>query len=127
MTTILSVQANRRNALKSTGPRTIRGKLASSRNHLRNGVSSWKPVLLPFESRTAWEKLTLAELLETLVPAIKKEHNRLTAAERRAERELRRFRACSAVRPTGSARKFDRYERGLERSLTRALSPLREL
>ena len=50
-----------------------------------------------------------------------------STGQRRAERELQRFRLVSAARPTGSARKFDRYERGLERSLTRALSQLREL
>ena len=60
MTTLLRVQANRRNALQSTGPRTVRGKLASSRNHVRHGINSWKPVLLPYESRMAWEKFARA-------------------------------------------------------------------
>ena len=37
--------ANRRNALKSTGPRSANGKLASSRNAQRHGLSNQAPEL----------------------------------------------------------------------------------
>ena len=37
--------ANRRNALKSTGPRTPAGKLRSSKNHLKHGLCSDSPLL----------------------------------------------------------------------------------
>jgi hypothetical protein len=67
MSSPLQVQANRINALKSTGPRTGRGKQVSSRNALRHGVKSWKPVLLPWESGTAWEKFAAA-MLQDLAP-----------------------------------------------------------
>jgi len=44
------VQANRRNALKSTGPRTPEGKAAVRQNALRHGLLS-KETLLPGEDQ----------------------------------------------------------------------------
>jgi hypothetical protein len=67
MTTLLRVQANRRNALKSTGPRTVGGKARSSCNAIRHGLRTWKPVLLPGESPAAWKKFAQA-VLEDLGP-----------------------------------------------------------
>ena len=46
--------ANRRNALKSTGPRTARGKARSSRNSVKHGVLTTTPILPGIESREAW-------------------------------------------------------------------------
>jgi hypothetical protein len=40
MSTIKQIQANRLNALKSTGPRTLHGKGASSMNALRTGIDA---------------------------------------------------------------------------------------
>ena len=40
MATARQVAANRRNALRSTGPRTAAGKLASSQNALRHGLTA---------------------------------------------------------------------------------------
>ncbi len=40
------IQANRRNALKSTGPRTEEGKQASRRNALRHGLTAERLVLV---------------------------------------------------------------------------------
>jgi hypothetical protein len=48
MTTPARIEANRRNALKSTGPTTALGKALSSRNALRHGFRS-RSVLLPTE------------------------------------------------------------------------------
>jgi hypothetical protein len=42
------IEANRRNALKSTGPRTTEGKAAVRLNALRHGLRS-EEVLLPGE------------------------------------------------------------------------------
>jgi hypothetical protein len=39
------IRANRRNALKSTGPRTAAGKVASSRNALRHGLTAHQVVI----------------------------------------------------------------------------------
>lgn len=39
---IKKLEANRRNALKSTGPRTVEGKRRSSRNALKHGIFSSK-------------------------------------------------------------------------------------
>ena len=50
------LEANRMNALKSTGPRTRIGKAASSRNAVKHGVLSTTPILLAKESRKAWEE-----------------------------------------------------------------------
>ncbi len=46
MATPAQIAANRRNALRSTGPRTLEGKLAASRNALRHGLSSNAALLL---------------------------------------------------------------------------------
>ena len=42
------LEANRRNALRSTGPRTARGKASSARNATRHGLNS-RDLLLPGE------------------------------------------------------------------------------
>jgi len=46
----------RKNASKSTGPKTARGKAASSRNAVKHGVLSIAPVLPGVESREEWEE-----------------------------------------------------------------------
>jgi hypothetical protein len=40
MTSVKQVEANRRNALKSTGPKTEAGRLRSRRNALRHGLTA---------------------------------------------------------------------------------------
>jgi len=50
MTSKRQIEANRRNALKSTGPRTELGKRLSSKNALRHGLRAKGPV-------TPWEAL----------------------------------------------------------------------
>ena len=47
--------ANRRNALKSTGPRTQAGKAASSRNAVKHGIFAITPVLPGLENEEAWD------------------------------------------------------------------------
>ena len=67
MTSLLRVQANRLNALQSTGPRTTAGKAASSANSLKHGLRRWKPTLLPGESAVQWKKFAV-EIFDDLQP-----------------------------------------------------------
>lgn len=60
------IAANRRNATKSTGPRTSGGKAASSRNALKHGVLS-KQALSEYEDIQTFQTL-LAKLVEELEP-----------------------------------------------------------
>ena len=48
MTSLKQIEANRRNALKSTGPRTEDGKQSASRNAIRHGLTA-ETVLEPLE------------------------------------------------------------------------------
>jgi hypothetical protein len=59
--------ANRRNALKSTGPRSARGKARSSRNSVKHGVLTTTPILPGIESLEAWVEHRDG-ILESLAP-----------------------------------------------------------
>ena len=54
MATPAQIVANRRNAARSTGPRTPAGKAAASRNALRHGLTAQSP-LLPSEDSAAYQ------------------------------------------------------------------------
>src|SRR5690242_15445993 len=57
MTSPRKLAANRRNALQSTGPRTVGGKARSARNHpLVHGLLS-RAALLPTEDRREFERV----------------------------------------------------------------------
>ncbi len=60
-------EINRANAQHSTGPRSVEGKLASSRNSLKHGLASGE-LIIPGEDRAAFEAL-LNDLLEGHRPA----------------------------------------------------------
>jgi hypothetical protein len=55
MTTPARIEANRKNAGRSTGPKTPQGKGRASRNAVRHGLRSDLAVL-PFEQADAWER-----------------------------------------------------------------------
>ena len=57
MTSDKQVQANRRNALRSTGPKTPKGKATIQHNALKHGILS-QEVLLPNEDKSALEDLS---------------------------------------------------------------------
>ena len=57
MATQRQIEANRKNASKSTGPRTEAGKAASSANALRHGLTSELLVLLSDEDGDAFKRL----------------------------------------------------------------------
>jgi hypothetical protein len=56
MATLQQIEANRRNSLNSTGPRTPEGKAAASLNALRHGLRA-RTVVLPGESRVEFQQL----------------------------------------------------------------------
>jgi hypothetical protein len=64
---VIQIEANRRNALQSTGPRSEIGKKTSSLNALRHGLTS-RIVVLPTEDLAAYQTFS-AEFLVDLAPA----------------------------------------------------------
>jgi hypothetical protein len=70
VTSFTKVKANRRNALRSTGPKTLEGKSIIKWNSLKHGLLS-KEIVIPTgdgkENRTEYEIL-LSRLREDLQP-----------------------------------------------------------
>jgi hypothetical protein len=60
---VVQIEANRRNAQQSTGPRTEAGKKTSSLNALRHGLTS-RVVVLPTEDLAAYSKFSEAFLVD---------------------------------------------------------------
>ena len=85
--------ANRRNARKSTGPRTLRGKARSRQNALRHGLSVKLPKLATTDHKVEY----LAQLIAGPNPDPCRWHFAIIAAE--AELELRRVRAIRLSSP----------------------------
>lgn len=67
MSSAAQVLANQQNSLLSTGPRTSEGKLASSLNSLRHGLTG-QTVVLPGESTEAFDAFR-AKLFQDFAPA----------------------------------------------------------
>ena len=67
MTTQKQIEANRRNAQSSTGPKTEAGKAASSANAISHGLTAAGDVLLQDESVDAFEELQ-RDMLADLAP-----------------------------------------------------------
>ena len=57
MTSKRQIAANRRNARRSTGPKSAAGKASSSANALRHGLAAARAVVLPDEDADAYERL----------------------------------------------------------------------
>jgi hypothetical protein len=156
MTSDKQAQANRRNALKSTGPNTPEGKAVVRYNAIKHGLLSEDVVLVPGEDEAALREL--GELLrEELQPVGELENllvDRISAAHWRLRR-LNRVEAglfvnqgsvfrtpqaertdnidglgLSFLRDSGEANAFSklsRYEATIERSLYKALHELQRL
>ena len=56
MSTLRQIEANRRNAQKSTGPTSVTGKAVSSMNNLKTGIHA-KSLLLPYENAADLQQL----------------------------------------------------------------------
>jgi len=67
MATVKQIEANRLNAQKSTGPRTVEGKANSSQNALKSGIDAESLIILG-EDRAALETLT-QEYVDRFRPA----------------------------------------------------------
>jgi hypothetical protein len=67
MTTAKQAEANRRNALASTGPKSPAGKARVAKNSIRHGLSSTLPVLPGLERTEDWERHR-AGLFQSLAP-----------------------------------------------------------
>src|SRR5690242_8124156 len=91
MPTTKQLEANRRNAKKSTGPRTPEGKAAASRNALKTGIDAKAETMLPFEDPAKLEALT-SEYYDRFHPATP-EQRCLVDDLISDEWQLRRFRA----------------------------------
>jgi hypothetical protein len=143
MTSDKKVEANRRNALKSTGPRTPEGKAVVRLNALRHGLRS-EEILLPGEDGEALRELgeslraelqPVGALENLLVDRIIAAHWRLWRAGRVetgifAWSELDSETAAlglTFIRDANGANAFSklsRYETAIERQLYRALHEL---
>ena len=155
MTSEKQVQANRQNALKSTGPKTPEGKDVVRLNAVKHGLLS-QDILLPNEDKAAFEELSerlseelqpRGELKSQLVERIVAAHWRLRCLGRVETgifvRELSRGFARESdsesdtatlgmgfIRDANGANAFSklsRYETALERSLYKDLHELQRL
>jgi hypothetical protein len=72
MPTAKQLEANRRNAKKSTGPRSAEGKATARRNALKSGIDAQAETMLPFEDPTKLEALT-TEYYDRFTPATPEE------------------------------------------------------
>jgi hypothetical protein len=95
MATPAQIAANRRNALKSTGPRTAAGKAASSRNALQHGLAAWAAVVLG-EDPADLARFR-AELVAALAPRDGREEVLAEVAAEAAWRLRRVWRAEAAL------------------------------
>jgi hypothetical protein len=112
MSTLRQIEANRRNATKSTGPTSATGKAASSMNALKTGIHA-KSLVLPSEKLADLE-LLIAEYYQRHHPA--SPHRRASAEACRCSDALRsvsrgldgsRYNGggwCSAARASGRSK-----------------------
>jgi hypothetical protein len=144
MSTTLQIASNRANARHSTGPKTEAGKLASSRNSFRHGLTA-KQVVIPGEDPAEYDALRQefhedyapANAAESVVVDLIAQHSWRLQRVRRAEsatfeRLMREddtdaAMAGALVHPHGDLEKIRRYEVTIERSFHRAIEQLRKL
>jgi hypothetical protein len=144
MATEAQIEANRRNAAKSTGPRTEEGKEKSSRNATKFGLFT-RHVLLPDEDEAELgalrdgiaDRLKPADALEEVyverVVATTWRLQRALSGENTIFREWKRDERLSPVqvlatdRPIADLERLQRHIAALERSIDKALAELSKL
>ncbi len=149
MTTNKQIAANRRNARKSTGPRTEEGKERSSRNAVKHGLTSRRVVLADEDPKEYMEfRIEIHEDLRPMGSLETSLANRITAQTWRLARvPAIETEMIDALRPNastgdgslgkiwqkdessygGSLARLSRYETSLERSLMRLLAEFRRV
>src|SRR5580692_4178005 len=148
MATEKQIEANRRNAQKSTGPRSAIGKSNSSRNNLRHGLTGHIS-LLPTEDREAHDAFC-NELIDSFSPetpmerqladsisedswrlnrALAIENNMFALGHQHERREIQLALADAATFQTQAAafNLLSIYEQRINRNLQRNMKLLREL
>ena len=88
MSTLRQIEANRRNAQKSTGPTSVTGKATSSMNALKTGIHA-KSLVLPTE---------ILANLQQLIDEYYQSHRLALTANRSV-----RFSTCGTRRRTGAS------------------------
>jgi hypothetical protein len=144
------IAANRRNAKKSTGPKTSAGKAKSAQNATTHGLTAQRQVVLADEDPTAFNELRVElhlelapgsqfeKLLVDRIVAVQWRLGRVPAVEAELLTSLRKDDVGLDVGlggawlrdagPYGGAlSRLARYEAMLERSLVRLLAELRRL
>jgi hypothetical protein len=114
MTSYRQIEANRRNALKSTGPKTEAGKQASRCNAVRHGLTA-ETVLSAFED---------AEDYKAFEAAITADYDAQSAVERELVVEIARCFLRLANLPNFALDRLSRYEATLWRQASRILHAL---
>ena len=123
-------EINRRNAQRSTGPKTGEGKLASSRNSLKHGLASGE-MIIPGEDPAAFEVL-LHELLEEHQPSNSTEElliNQMAQSYWLMQRAIRLQNECFTDSGVDEKRLslFLRYQATHHRAFHKALAALTTL
>jgi hypothetical protein len=124
------IEANRRNAWKSTGPRTAAGRAVSSRNALRHGLTAFQ-IIIPGESAAEFNAF-YQERYESLAPVDPVGEGmveRIITCEWRLRRVYRvEAMVMNAIRPYDTNYSYilkqmaelSRYETAMDRALQRA-------
>src|SRR5690348_5251733 len=103
MATVAQIAANRLNAQKSTGPRSVDGKLASSMNALKHGIDA-ASVLIPGEDPALYERIAADYRSQIDLPGRDPHRLRLAAPPPQA-------RPCRPLPPAARRRSHSRSRR----------------
>jgi hypothetical protein len=130
MATEAQIAANRRNCLKSTGPRTPEGKASVSLNSFAHGLYS-RRVVLPHQDPAAFQQLcdSVAAEQQPATPAERELVQRIAITLWKLER-IREFESrclMLSVRPPALMERIRRQQSRLRRSHDKAVAGLQRL